>query len=142
MSSTMLSAQARNFNWLLSSFQTGTEGVDHAFAVSSDGLLIALSTSLTRDEADKMAAVVTGLQSLSEGARVLLNHSRLKRVILDLEDGYLLISTISDAATLGVAASYDCDLGYVGYEMTLFAEKVGDQLTPEILTELRHAVQE
>ena len=37
-----ISTQARNVNWLLSSFVENTSGVEQAIAVSSDGLLIAL----------------------------------------------------------------------------------------------------
>ena len=41
-----LSAQARNFNWLLTSFVEGPSGVTLAVAVSSDGLLMAMSELL------------------------------------------------------------------------------------------------
>lgn len=138
----LLSPRARNVNWLLQSFAEKTDGVDHAFAVSSDGLLIAISSELPRHAADKMAAVITGLQSLSEGAAMLLGCSGLKRVILDLNERYLLVSTISNSAVLGVAASYNCDLGYVGYEMAFLTERVGAVLTPDLITELRDSIQE
>jgi uncharacterized protein len=39
------SAEVRNFNWLLSSFVDSTPGVTDAVAVSSDGLLMAMSSS-------------------------------------------------------------------------------------------------
>ena len=42
----MLTDEARNFNWLLSSFVDETAGVTDAMAVSSDGLLIARSNTL------------------------------------------------------------------------------------------------
>lgn len=138
---TQLSSGAKNFNWLLSKFTDDIEGVEQALAVSSDGLLIGLSSSMERADADRMAAVITGMQSLAEGACVLMDRNRLRRVIVDMDDGYLLISTISDSAVLGVGASYDCDLGYVGYEMTMLIERVGEQLTPELVTELRDSIQ-
>lgn len=138
---TQLSSGAKNFNWLLSKFVEDIEGAEHALAVSSDGLLIGLSTSMQREDADRMAAVITGMQSLAEGATTLMDRNRLRRVIVDMDDGYLIIATISDAAVLGVGAGYECDLGYVGYEMTMLIERVGEQLTPELVTELRDSIQ-
>ena len=44
-----LSQKALKVNWLLAGFVNETPGVEHALAVSSDGLLIALSSSLDRD---------------------------------------------------------------------------------------------
>ncbi len=41
---TQLSPEAQTFNWLLDSFTSGTAGVLEAVAVSSDGLLMAMSS--------------------------------------------------------------------------------------------------
>ena len=52
-----LSEKANNVNWLMANFVRSTPGVEQAVAVSSDGLLIALSSQLERGSADKMAAI-------------------------------------------------------------------------------------
>jgi len=137
-----LSSRANNTNWLLQRFVRETGGVQHAFAVSSDGLLITFSSNLTRQAADKLAAVITGLQSLAEGASTLLECPGLKVVILDLHERYLLVSTISSGAVLGVVASNTCDLGQVGYEMAFLSEQIGRVLTPDLIVELRSSIQE
>jgi predicted regulator of Ras-like GTPase activity (Roadblock/LC7/MglB family) len=137
-----LSSRANNTTWLLQRFVRETGGVQHAFAVSSDGLLITFSSNLTRQAADKLAAVITGLQSLAEGASTLLECPGLKVVILDLHERYLLVSTISSGAVLGVVASNTCDLGQVGYEMAFLSEQIGRVLTPDLIVELRSSIQE
>ncbi len=137
-----LSGRAANTNWLLQRFVRETVGVQHAFAVSSDGLLITFSSNLTRQAADKMAAVITGIQSLAEGASTLLECPGLKIVILDLHERYLLVSSISHTAVLGVVAAHSCDLGQVGYEMAFLSEQIGRVLTPELITELRNSILE
>ena len=43
-----LSEKANNVNWLMANFVRSTPGVEQAMAVSSDGLLIALSSQLER----------------------------------------------------------------------------------------------
>ena len=57
---TMLTEDARNFNWLLSHFVDETAGVTGAVAVSSDGLLIARSNTMDRDEGEQLCAIISG----------------------------------------------------------------------------------
>ncbi|HEX3649850.1 MAG TPA: roadblock/LC7 domain-containing protein, partial [Pseudonocardiaceae bacterium] len=61
-------ASPQSFNWLLSNFVRGTDGVRDAVAVSSDGLLIAMSEGLDRTAADRLAALTSGLASLAKSA--------------------------------------------------------------------------
>src|ERR687890_178323 len=63
-----LSAEAKTFNWLLDTFTSGTAGVHEAIAVSSDGLLMAMSAIKDRANAERLAAVVSGLASRAGGA--------------------------------------------------------------------------
>jgi len=48
----------RNFNWLLSNFVDTTSGVTDAVAVSSDGLLMAMSSTLERAGAEQLEMVL------------------------------------------------------------------------------------
>jgi predicted regulator of Ras-like GTPase activity (Roadblock/LC7/MglB family) len=135
-----LSQKALKVNWLLAGFVNETPGVDDAVAVSSDGLLIALSSTLDRDRADRLAAVITGMRALAQGAGRELDRGDLLQVLVEYGDGYLFVSAISDGSTMGVVAARDCDLGLVGYETARLVERVGGQLTPELVVEMKHAV--
>lgn len=137
---TELSEKANNINWLMANFVRATAGVNQAMAVSSDGLLIALSSNLDRAAADKLAAVVTGLRALAHGAASELRSGNVMQVLVEMANGYLFVSTISGGSTLGVVTSKDCDLGLVGFEITLLVERVGSQLTPTLITELKNAL--
>jgi uncharacterized protein len=44
--------------------------------------------------------------------------------------GYLFVTAISHGSTLAVFAERSCDMGVVGYEMTMLAARVGHALTP------------
>src|SRR3984885_15361 len=90
-----LSQEAKTFNWLLDSFTTGTAGVIESIAVSSDGLLMAMSAIKDRPNAERLAAVVSGLTSLSGGAASWYRLGALNRVIIDMAEGYLLVTAIS-----------------------------------------------
>lgn len=135
-----LSQKALKVNWLLAGFVNETPGVEHAVAVSSDGLLIALSSSLDRDRADRLAAVITGMRALAHGAGRELDRGDLLQVLVEYAGAYLFVSSISDGSTMGVVASRECDLGLVGYETARLVERVGGQLTPELVVEMKHAV--
>src|SRR5262249_17764065 len=118
-----LSPEARTFNWLLEAFTSTTAGVVGAVAVSSDGLLMAMSSIKDGANAERVAAVVSGMTSLAGGAATCYALGMLNRVIVDMSDGYLLITTISSGSVLGVIAERSANLATVAYEMTLFATR-------------------
>ena len=136
-----LSAEAQTFNWLLDSFCTGTAGVVEAVAVSADGLLMAKSATSDHANADRLAAVISGMTSLAAGVADSYTLGGLNKVIVDLTGGYLLATAISRGSVLGVIADRTANLGTVAYEMTLFASRAGAVLTPALIVELKNSVQ-
>ena len=131
------SMDAQNVNWLLSSFVAKTHGVQGAIAVSSDGLLMAISADLDRATADRFAAIVSGMTSLADGASRALDMGGLDQVIIEMRHGYLFISHVSGGSSVGVIADRDADIGLVGYEMTLLVQRFGSVLTPALISELQ-----
>ena len=129
-----------NVNWLLANFVESVDGAEHAIAVSSDGLLMALSSTLDRGSSDKLAAIISGVRSLGDGAANLLAKGAVAQHIIDMRDGYFFVSAISGGSALGVVTGRGVDLGLIGYEMTLLVERVGAQLTPELITELKRSL--
>jgi predicted regulator of Ras-like GTPase activity (Roadblock/LC7/MglB family) len=135
-----LSHEATNVNWLMASFVERTPGVDQAVAVSSDGLLLAMSTTVDRPAADRMAAIITGMRALSQGAASELHRGPVVQILIEMAEAYLFVSSISGGSTLGVVASKDCDLGLVGYEITMLVNRMGAQLTPVLVVELKSSL--
>jgi predicted regulator of Ras-like GTPase activity (Roadblock/LC7/MglB family) len=134
------SADVRNFNWLLSNFVETTAGVTDAVAVSSDGLLMALSSSLERAGAEQLAAIIAGMTSLAESTARCFALGRLDQVIIAMQEGYLFVSSVSDGSALGVVADRRCDVGLVGYQMQLLVQRVGSALSPALVAELKESV--
>ncbi|MDT0341853.1 roadblock/LC7 domain-containing protein [Streptomyces litchfieldiae] len=137
---TDLRAAAADFTWLLDRFATETAGVVDAIAVSSDGLLIAVSQPRDKGESERLAAIVSGLTSLAAGASGNYGLGSLNKVIIDLEGGHILVSAIGCGAVLGVVATKEAKLGNIAYEMTLFANRAGAALTPQLVLELKKSV--
>jgi predicted regulator of Ras-like GTPase activity (Roadblock/LC7/MglB family) len=137
---TRQSADPRNFNWLIDNFVRNTDGVRDAVAVSSDGLLIAASEGLDRDSADRLAALVSGLASLSRSASRYYDFDGLRLIMIEMNRGFLLVSTITDGSCIAVLAGENCDIGLIGYEMAVLADRAGGLLTPALISELREAL--
>jgi predicted regulator of Ras-like GTPase activity (Roadblock/LC7/MglB family) len=132
-----VSEGARSFSWLLNGFVEKTAGVSDAVAVSSDGLLMAMSSTLERSAAEQLAAIISGIVSLGNGASQCFGFDGLEQVIVVMRRGYLFVSAISDGSCLGVVADKGCDIGLVGYQTTLLVERAGTVLTPDLVAELK-----
>jgi uncharacterized protein len=132
-----LSDDARNLNWLVGNFVKATPGVAHALVVSADGLPVALSDRLDRPRADQLAAISSGLASLTQGATRCFDGGLVAQTVVEMERGFLFVMSISDGSCLAVLAASTCNVGVVAYEMTVLAARAGDVLTPSLRAELQ-----
>jgi len=133
-------ADPQTFNWMLANFVRNTDGVRDAVAVSSDGLLIAMSDGVDRTSADRLAAIVSGLSSLAKSAARSYDFDGLKLIMIEMRRGFLLSSAIADGSCIGVIADDSCDVGLVGYEIAKLADRAGTLLTPALIGELRETL--
>src|SRR3954466_12368275 len=104
-----MSQAAQNLNWLITNFVDNTPGVSHTVVVSADGLLLAVSDGFPRDRADQLAAVSSGLVSLTQGAPGVLGAGLVPQPVVEMEPGFLFIMAISDGASMAVLAAPSCD---------------------------------
>ncbi|MFI7616971.1 roadblock/LC7 domain-containing protein [Nonomuraea terrae] len=132
-----LSHAARGVDWLITDFVSTVPGVAHAVVVSSDGLPLAASAGFPADRADQLAAIASGLVSLTQGAARVFEGGAVNQTIVEMQRGLMLIMSISDGSCLAVLAAPDCDMGLVAYQMTLMVERAGQVLTPAVRAELR-----
>jgi len=120
----------QDMGWLLSNFADSVAGIAHVVAVSADGLLLASSRNLPPERADQLAAITSGVVSLTDGASRMFNAGHVQQTIIEMDSGYLFLMTISDGSSMAVLAARSCDVGQVGYEMALLVERVGAALVP------------
>jgi predicted regulator of Ras-like GTPase activity (Roadblock/LC7/MglB family) len=133
-------AQANSFNWLVDHFARETAGVISAIAVSSDGLLIAVSDGLHGADGARLGAISTAMLSLANGVGECHPIGTPDKIVIELTGGYLLVCTISIGCALGVLASKHASLGTLAYEMAIFANRAGPILTPQLIEELKQNV--
>jgi len=123
-----LSTEASDFNWLVGNFARRTPGVAHAMVVSADGLPVAVSERLDRPKADQLAAIASGLASLTQGGARCMDGGLVRHTVVEMDRG------------LTVLAASSCDVGVVAYEMTVLVSRTGDVLTPRLRAELQAAL--
>jgi predicted regulator of Ras-like GTPase activity (Roadblock/LC7/MglB family) len=135
-----ISKDAQSLNWLVESFVRTTAGVAHAAVISTDGLLVAVSERLDRARADQLAAIASGVESLTQGAARLFQASPVNQTVVEMEKGFLFVMPVRDGSCLAVLATPSCDVGLIGYEMAMMVAKVGEVLTPQLRAELQAAL--
>jgi uncharacterized protein len=135
-----LSSEARDLNWLVGNFAKRTPGVAHALVVSADGLPVAVSDRLDRPKADQLAAIASGLASLTQSGASCIDGGLVTQTVVEMDRGLLVVMAISDGSCLTVLAGSACDVGVVAYEMTVLVTRAGDVLTPSLRAELQAAL--
>lgn len=117
-----------DLDWLVQRLVEEVPGVAHVVLVSADGMLMARSRAIPQERANQLAAVTSGLTALAGAAASLDARGRVLRSTVVLAGGRILLSEVGDGSHLALTASADSDLGVVGYEMTLLAERVGERV--------------
>lgn len=140
MEPTTVSAEVANFNWLVENFVDGIPGVVDAAVVSSDGLLVAMSNGIGRAGGDQLAAVTSGLTSMTGGAARCFGGGDVSQIVVELVQGYMLFMSIADGSSLAVLANSNADVGLIGYEMTMLAKRMGTVLSPALIDELHNSL--
>lgn len=127
----------REFVWLLDEFVRSTPGTTFALVVSADGLLMTMSQGVDRTRGDQLAAIVSGISSLTRGAARELGGRQVAQCVVELDSGFLVLMNVSGGSVLAVAADTTCDVGVVGYEMAMLASRAQTTLTPQLVSDLR-----
>ena len=105
-----------NLTELLDALVRHVDGVLHAIVLSSDGLLVATSGGLARDDAEHLAA----------GRHI--GNGTVLRTVIELDSGFLFVTAAGTGACLAVLAGTQIDVGLVGYEterLVVLVERAG-----------------
>ncbi|MBO3673653.1 roadblock/LC7 domain-containing protein [Streptomyces sp. NEAU-YJ-81] len=120
----------RSLDWLLENLLEKTPGSRHALVLSRDGLKLCLSSGLSVDQADQLAAIASGIQSLAHGASIEFGDGSggVRQSMTEFHGGILFIVEAGEGAHLAVVANDDADVGIIGHNMNELVEQIGDHL--------------
>lgn len=117
-----------SLDWLLDDLVSRVAQVDKAVILSRDGLAIGASAGLGRDDAEHLAAVAAGFQSLSRGFGQHFSCGNPRQTIVELESAFLFVTAAGEGSCLAVLASVSADAGLIAYEMALLVKRVGQHI--------------
>ena len=89
-----LARPVQDLNWLVTNFVERVASVAHAIVVSSDGLPMAFSNGFPPDRVDQLAAVTSGLTSLTQGAARVFEGGPVSQTVVEMERGLLLVMSV------------------------------------------------
>lgn len=124
-----MTSSASDLTWLLDDLVDRVAEVKQAVVLSADGLLIAASRDLSREDAEHLAAVASGFQSLARGAGRQFRGGSVRQTIVEMDTLFLFVTAAGQRANLAVLGSDDADVGLVAYEMAMLVTRVGQYLT-------------
>jgi predicted regulator of Ras-like GTPase activity (Roadblock/LC7/MglB family) len=128
MSSPMPAGGAGQLDWLLDDLVRRVGQVSKAVILSQDGMALGASSALGRDDAEHLAALAAGFQSLARGATEYFGGGAVRQTIIEMEAGFLLVSAAGSGTCLAVIAEQGADLGLVAYEMAVLVRRSGEHI--------------
>ncbi|MFE3054131.1 roadblock/LC7 domain-containing protein [Nocardia sp. NPDC059239] len=116
-------------DWLLDGLVDRVPGAENAVALSTDGLPLAASRGLDREQTEHLAAMGSALYSLGRGVGMRFGKGALQQTVIELDQGYLVVTSAGFGTCLALLADLSADLGMIAYELNVIVGQVRDQLS-------------
>ncbi|WP_327070147.1 roadblock/LC7 domain-containing protein [Kitasatospora sp. NBC_01250] len=129
---TRTTATHQDLDWLLDGLVDSVAGTRHAVLLSDDGLVVSQSRGIDRADAERLAAVATGQQSLARGVGTLFGGGGVRQVIVELAELWLFITAAGQGTHLAVIASQEVDAEVMSLAMHTLVQQVGQKLSTPI----------
>ena len=118
-------------SWLLDNLVNQVEDVQQAVILSRDGLVVAASRGLAREDGDHLSALAAGVQSLARGTGQHFHGGEVRQTIIEMEHAFLFIIAAGKGTCLAVLTSADPNVGLIAYEMAMLVRRMGKYLAAE-----------
>ena len=100
---------AADLGWLLDDLAARVGHFRRSVILSRDGLVVAASSELPRDDAERLAALAAGVQSLAAGAGQQFGVGDVRQTIIELQQALLFITAAGNGSCLAVLCPADAD---------------------------------
>ena len=119
---------ARDLAWLLDDLADRVADFRRAVILSRDGLLIAASSDLSREDAEHLSAVAAAVQSLAAGTGDRFEAGGVRQTIIELEQGIFFLIAAGEGSCLAALCPPNADAGTVAYEMAMLTKRARPHL--------------
>ena len=115
--------------WLLDNLVSRVANVSQALVLSRDGLVVAKSQGMSREQADQLSALAAGVHSLARGTGQQVGGGEVRQTIIEMETAFLFVMAAGRGTALAVLAQADANLSVMAYEMAMLVRRMGTHLT-------------
>jgi len=126
---TQTKADGEQLGWLLDNLVSQVANVRQALVLSRDGLVVAKSQNMSREQGDHLSALAAGVQSLARGAGQQVGGGEERQTIIEMDSAFMFVMAAGQGTCLAVLASADANLGVMAYEMAMLVRRMGIYLT-------------
>ncbi|MGA5703053.1 roadblock/LC7 domain-containing protein [Peterkaempfera bronchialis] len=111
--------------WMLDDLVGSVPGLRDVTLFSGDGLVLAHSATLGRDDADRLAAGMSGLRSLSSNSGEPTVDGPWRQTVVEFDQTYALLVAAGDGAYLaGRAWAETADVGDIAFALHKLVDRV------------------
>jgi predicted regulator of Ras-like GTPase activity (Roadblock/LC7/MglB family) len=121
----------QELSWLLDDLAARVDDIQQAVILSRDGLAIAASANLRREDAEHLSALAAGVQSLARGAGEHFDLGEVRQTIIELEQAFLFVTAAGYGSCLAVMCPASADAGLIAYEMAMLVKRAGPHLVAQ-----------
>jgi len=114
--------------WLLDDLAERLTDFQRAVILSRDGLPIASSKDLSREESEHLAALAAAMQSLATGAGDRFGVGEVRQTIIELQSGLLFVMAAGEGSCLAALCPATADAGLIAYEMAMLVKRARPHL--------------
>jgi predicted regulator of Ras-like GTPase activity (Roadblock/LC7/MglB family) len=115
--------------WLLDDLVSRVPEVERALILSRDGLAVAVSSEMKREDAEHLSAIAAGFQSLARGMGGHFGGGNARQIMVEMDGYFLFVTAAGKGSCLAVLTSSNTDVGLVAYEMAVLVKRVGRHLS-------------
>jgi predicted regulator of Ras-like GTPase activity (Roadblock/LC7/MglB family) len=120
-----------DLSWMLGNILK-VPGARHALLVSADGLKRGMTEGLHPDLADRTAAAMSALQSISRSTADFAGpeeEPHWRQTVVEFDHGWLFLVAAGSGAYLAVSASADVDMEGITFRMHQLVQSLGEEMT-------------
>lgn len=126
---TQTKSNGEQLGWLLDNLVSRVANVRQALLLSRDGLVVATSKNMSREEGDNLSALAAGVHSLARAVGKQVGGEEVRQTIIELDSAFLFVMAAGQGTCLAVLASADANLGVMAYEMAMLVRRMGVHLS-------------
>ena len=126
---TQAKGEGEQLGWLLDNLVSQVANVREALILSRDGLVVAMSSNMSREQGDRLSALAAGVQSLARGAGQQVDGGNVRQIVIEMDSAFMFVMAAGQGTCLAVLASAEANVGVMAYEMAMLVRRMGMHLT-------------